>query len=296
MSTDYDQDKMEEFAEYFAQFMKSEEDLNKFSKDLLRVTTNKALEAEMSHHLGYSKHDTEGVGTGNSRNGKTKKTVSTEDGDLEIEVPRDRNGTFEPVLVKKHQRRLSGINEKILTLFAKGMTTRDIADAFKEMYEVDVSHALISKVTEAVMDEVKAWQSRPLERVYPIMYLDCIVVKVHENKRVINKSVYVALGVTMEGTKDLLGLWISETEGAKFWLSVLTELNNRGVEDVFIMCTDGLKGFPEAIEAVFPKAITQTCIVHLIRNSLKYVPYRDRKKVAESLKTIVRQAWCRARR
>lgn len=286
MSTDYDHSKMDEFAEYFAQFMKSEEDLNKFSKDLLRVTTNKALEAEMSHHLGYSKHDTEGVGSGNNRNGKTKKVVSTEDGDLEIEVPRDRNGTFEPVLVKKHQRRLSGINEKILTLFAKGMTTRDIADAFKEMYDVDVSHTLISKVTEAVMDEVKAWQSRPLDRVYPIMYLDCIVVKVHENKRVINKSVYVALGVNMEGTKDLLGLWISETEGAKFWLSVLTELNNRGIEDVFIMCTDGLKGFPEAIEAVFPKAITQTCIVHLIRNSLKYVPYKDRKKVAESLKTI----------
>lgn len=286
MSTKFDQEKLEEFAKHFAPQLKSESDLNDFSRALLKMTVEKALEGELEHHLGYSKHDPEGNGSGNSRNGKSSKRLKGDHGEVEIEVPRDRNGTFEPALVKKNQSRLTGMDDQILALYAKGMTTRDIASAFKEMYDVDVCHTLISQVTDAVKEQVTVWQNRPLDRVYPIMYLDCIVVKVHEDKRVINKSVYVALGVNMEGNKELLGLWISETEGAKFWLSVLTELKNRGVEDVFIMCTDGLKGFPDAIEAVFPKAITQTCIVHLIRNSLKYVPHKDKKRVAADLKTI----------
>lgn len=286
MTINLDQEKLEEFAEHFAPQLKTESDLNDFSRALLKMTVEKALDGELEHHLGYSKHDPAGNGSGNSRNGKTTKRLQGDHGQIDIEVPRDRNGTFEPSLVQKNQRRLTGMDDQIVALYAKGMTTRDIADAFKEMYEVDVSHSLISKVTESVKEQVIIWQNRPLDRIYPIMYLDCIVVKVHEEKRVINKSVYVALGVNMEGHKELLGLWISETEGSKFWLSVITELKNRGVEDVFIMCTDGLKGFPEAIEAVFPRAITQTCIVHLIRNSLKYVPYKDRKKVAEDLKTI----------
>lgn len=286
MTTQFDKEKLEEFAAHFAPQLRSESDLNDFSKALLKLTVEKALDSELDHHLGYDKHESNGNGTGNSRNGKSVKTLKGDHGDLKIEVPRDREGTFEPALVKKHQRRLTGMDDQILTLYAKGMTTRDIASAFEEMYGVEVSHTLISKVTDAVNDQVIAWQNRPLARVYPIMYLDCIVVKVHEDKRVLNKAVYVALGVDMEGQKELLGLWISENEGSKFWLSVLTEMRNRGVEDVFIMCTDGLKGFPEAIEAVFPKTITQTCIVHLIRNSLKYVPYKDRKPVATALKSI----------
>ena len=286
MTTRFDQDKLEEFAKHFAPQLKTEADLNDFSKALLKMTVEKALEGELEHHLGYAKHEVDGNGSGNSRNGKTSKTLKGDHGEIEIGVPRDRNSTFSPALIKKNQSRLTGMDDQIIALYAKGMTTRDIADAFQQMYDVDVSHSLISKVTEAVSDQVTAWQNRPLDRIYPIMYLDCIVVKVHEDKRVINKAVYVALGVNMSGNKELLGLWISENEGAKFWLSVLTEVKNRGVEDVFIMCTDGLKGFPEAIEAVFPKTITQTCIVHLIRNSLKYVPHKHRKKVAADLKAI----------
>ena len=286
MSTKFNQDKLEEFAAHFAPQLKTEGDLNDFSKALLKLTVEKALDSELEHHLGYEKHSAQGKKSGNSRNGISSKALKGDHGEVTIDVPRDREGSFEPALIKKHQRRLTGMDDQILTLYAKGMTTRDIANAFKEMYDVEVSHTLISKVTESVQEQVIAWQNRPLDRLYPIMYLDCIVVKVHEDKRVINKSVYVALGINTSGRKELLGLWISENEGAKFWLSVLTELKNRGVEDAFIICTDGLKGFPEAIESVFPLAVTQTCIVHLIRNSLKYVPYKDRKKVASSLKSI----------
>ena len=286
MTSKFDQAKLEEFAKQLSSQVKSEADLNDLSKALLKMTVEGALNGEMEHHLGYEKNDPKGNLSGNSRNGKSTKTLKGSSGEVEIQVPRDRNGTFEPEFIKKYQTRLTGMDDQILALYAKGMTTRDISDAFKEMYGVDASHALISKVTESVKEQVTIWQNRPLDRVYPIMYLDCIVVKVHEDKRVINKSVYVALGVNMEGNKELLGLWISQTEGSKFWLSVLTELKNRGIEDVFIMCTDGLKGFPEAIEAVFPKAITQTCIVHLIRNSLKYVPHKHKKKVAQDLKLI----------
>ena len=286
MTSKFDQEKLEEFAKHFAPQLKSESDLNDFSQALLKLTVEKALDAEIDHHLGYSKHHPDGNNSGNSRNGKTTKRLKGDHGEIDLDVPRDRNGSFEPELVKKRQNRLTGMDDKILALYAKGMTTRDIAESFKEMYDVDVSHTLISNVTDSVNEEVVAWQNRGLAPLYPIMYLDCIVVKVHENKRVINKSVYVALGINMDGHKELLGLWISQTEGAKFWLSVLTELKNRGVQDVFIMCTDGLKGFSDAIESVFPKAITQTCIVHLIRNSLKYVSHKDRKAVAASLKSI----------
>ena len=290
MTTKFDPEKLEEFASHFAPQLKNESDLNDFSKALLKATVEKALQGELDHHLGYTKNDPSGNGTGNSRNGSTPKTLKSDHGELDISVPRDRDGSFEPSLIKKGQRRLTGMDDQILTLYAKGMTTRDIAATFKEMYDVEVSHGLISKVTDAVNDQVNAWQNRPLDRLYPIMYLDCIVVKVHEDKRVINKSVYVCLGVNLEGQKELLGLWIAQTEGAKFWLSVLTELKNRGVQDVFIMCTDGLPGFPEAIESVFPKTITQTCIVHLIRASLKYVPFKDRKAVASDLKKIYKAA------
>ena len=211
MSTKFDQDKLEEFAQHFAPHLKTEADLNDFSKALLKITVEKALDGELDHHLGYEKHADNGKRHSNSRNGKSTKTLKGDHGEVTIAVPRDREGSFEPALIKKHQRRLTGMDDQILALYAKGMTTRDIADAFKEMYDVEVSHTLISKVTEAVQEQVIAWQNRPLDRLYPIMYLDCIVVKVHQDKRVVNKSVYVALGINTSGMKELLGLWISET-------------------------------------------------------------------------------------
>ena len=209
---------------------------------------------------------------------------------MDIQAPRDRNGEFTPQLIAKGKTRINKLDQQILALYARGMTTRDIADALHEMYGADVSHSLIGKVTDAVHEEVQIWQNRPLESLYPILYLDGIVVKVHQDKRVVKKTVYVALGVTTEGHKELLGLWIAETEGSKFWLSVLTELQNRGVEDIFIACIDGLTGFPVAITTAFPKAQVQLCIVHQVRNSLKYVSYKDRKAVASDLKKIYRSA------
>src|SRR5690606_23028391 len=224
--------------------------------------------------------------TTNSRNGHTTKTLKTEDGEFQLNTPRDREGSFEPQLVKKHQTRFTSMDDKILSLYAKGMTTREIVATFKEMYGADVSPTLISKVTDAVIEQVIEWQSRPLDAVYPIVYLDCIMVKIRQDKQVINKAVYLALGVTMEGQKELLGLWLSENEGAKFWLSVLTELQNRGVRDVLIACVDGLKGFPDAIAAVYPHTQIQLCIVHMVRNSVKYVPWKDYKAVTADLKRI----------
>lgn len=264
----------------------NEKDLASFSTMMMKNLIETALQSEMDEHLGYEKHAVEGYGTGNSRNGSTTKTLKGDFGEIELITPRDREGTFEPQFVKKNQTRVTCIDEKILALYARGMTTRDIAESIKELYGADVSHSTISNVTDAIISEVKAWQNRPLERLYPIMYLDCIVVKVHHEKRVINKSVYVAMGVNMEGQKEVLGLWISENEGAKFWLSVLTELKNRGVEDIFIACIDGLTGFPDAITAAFPKTKVQLCIVHMVRNSFKYVSYKDRKAVAQDLKRI----------
>lgn len=269
-----------------AKGVKSEADLNTLTQKLVKMTVEAALSAELDEHLGYAKHNVAGRGSGNSRNGTTSKRLKGQHGDVEINVPRDRTGSFEPQFVRKGQTRLTKMDDQILALYAKGMSTRDIVDAFKEMYGADVSATLVSKVTEQVLEAVTEWQNRPLDRVYPIVYLDCIVLKIRQNKRVINKSMYVALGVNMEGQKELLGLWLAETEGAKFWLSVLTELKNRGLEDILIACVDGLKGFPEAIAAEYPEAKVQLCIVHMVRNSLKYVSWKDYKAVTADLKEI----------
>ena len=240
----------------------------------------------MNEHLGYEKHSASGRNKKNSRNGYSSKTIRTEEGSLEIITPRDRESSFEPKIIPKNKRSVTGLDEKVIALYAKGQTTRDIAETLKELYDIDVSHAFIAKVTESILEDVNEWQNRPLDSIYPIVFLDCIVVKVHQDKRVINKAVYLALGVNSEGIKELLGLWISENEGSKFWLSVLTELQNRGIQDIFIACVDGLSGFPEAINTVFPKTKIQLCIVHMVRNSLKYVSYKNRKEVASDLKRI----------
>ena len=266
--------------------VKSQDDLAELSRQLLKAAIERVMAAELEDHLGYSKHSPEGRNTGNSRNGHTAKTIKGDFGEIDIKAPRDRNGEFSPKIISKGQTRVNKLDQQILALYARGMTTRDIADALEEMYGAEVSHSLIGKVTDAVHEEVQAWQNRPLESIYPILYLDGIVVKVHQDKRVIKKTIYVALGVTTEGQKELLGLWLSETEGAKFWLRVLTEIQTRGVEDIFIACVDGLTGFPEAVTTVFPKAQVQLCIVHQVRNSLKYVSYKDRKSVASDLKKI----------
>jgi len=282
---------LEAFAREAAKSIKTEKDLIKTEKDLCdfsqmltKITVETALSAELDDHLGYDKHQPSSAN--NSRNGYSSKRLITEDGSFEIEIPRDRAGDFEPQLVKKHQTRFTSMDDKIHCLYAKGMTTREIVSTFKEMYDADVSASLISKVTDAVIEQVVEWQSRPLDAVYPIIYLDCIVVKVRQDKRVINKAIYLALGINMEGQKELLGMWLSENEGAKFWLNVLTELQNRGVNDILIACVDGLKGFPDAIQTVFPHAQIQLCIVHMVRNSIKYVPWKDYKPVTADLKRI----------
>jgi putative transposase len=255
-------------------------------KQLTARLVERALQAEMSGHLGYDKHDPSGRGSGNSRNGTGSKTLKTELGAVEIEVPRDRDGTFEPQLVKKRQTRFKGFDEKIVALYARGMTVRDIQGHLEELYGVEVSPDLISRATSAVMEDVLAWQGRPLDPVYPIVYLDALVVKVRDQGVVRNKSVYLALAVTMHGAKEVLGLWIEQNEGAKFWLKVINELKTRGVRDILIACCDGLKGFPEAIESAFSSTVVQTCIVHLIRNSLRFVSYKDRRPVVKALRLI----------
>jgi putative transposase len=275
---------LEAFAREAAKGIKTEEDLNEFRQMLTKVTVEQALNAELDDHLGYDRHETSN--NSNSRNGSTSKTLRTEDGQFKLDTPRDREGTFEPKLVKKSQTRFTSMDDKILFLYAQGMTTREIVKTFKELYGADASPSLISKVTDAVIDEVIEWQSRPLDPIYPIVYLDCIVLKIRQDKQVINKAVYLALGVNMEGHKELLGMWLSENEGAKFWLNVLTELQNRGVKDILIACVDGLKGFPDAINSVFPNTQIQLCIVHMVRNSIRYVPWKDYKAVTADLKTI----------
>ena len=255
-------------------------------RQLTKRVIERALEAELTEHLGYAPHVRQERDGTNCRNGKGRKTVQTETGQCDIEVPRDRDGSFEPQLVKKRQRRLEGFDDKVLALYARGLSTREIQDHLEELYGVEVSPTLISNVTDAVLDDVRAWQSRPLAAVYPILYFDALFVKSRHEGPAQTKAVYVALGITVEGEKELLGLWLSESEGAKFWLSVFTELQNRGVEDCFIACVDGLKGLPEAIEAVFPKTQVQLCIVHKVRNSLKYVPWKERKAVAADLRAI----------
>ena len=290
MSTVMDEKEMQALAEQLAKNIKTEKDLSDFSKQLKKMTVEAALGAEMEEHLGYAKHAPEGHNTGNSRNGHSPKTLKGDHGEVVIDVPRDRNGTFEPQLVRKGQTRLTEFDDQILSLYSKGLSTRDIVATFKEMYGAEVSATLVSKVTESVLEKVQQWQSRALDEVYPIVYLDCIVVKVRRDKRVINKSIYLALGINLEGQKELLGMWLSENEGAKFWLSVLTELQNRGIKDIFIACVDGLKGFPDAINTAYPNAKVQLCIVHMVRNSLRFVPRKDRKRVAADLKKIYSSA------
>ncbi|WP_369742326.1 IS256 family transposase [Pseudidiomarina sp. PP-1MA] len=255
-------------------------------KQLTKKVAERVLEAEMEVHLGYAPNDSAGNNSGNSRNGKTKKTVRSINGDVELDIPRDRNGSFEPKLVRKGERQLNGFDERIIALYARGMTTRDIQAYLEEAYGVEVSPTFISQVTNAVMDEVKAWQHRPLAKLYPVVYLDCLVVRSRDSGVVQNKSVYLALGINTDGEKELLGLWMAQTEGAKFWLSVMNELKNRGVDDIFIACCDGLKGFPEAIEAVYPKTQVQLCIVHQIRHSLRYENWKQRKTIVADLKLI----------
>lgn len=258
--------------------------LKQFTKALLE----RAMQAEMTQHLGYEKHDQAGNNSGNSRNGKTTKALKGDFGEVALETPRDRNGTFEPKIVAKGQTRFAGFDDKIVSMYARGMSTREITGHLEEIYGVEVSPALISNVTEAVMEEVKTWQARPLEAVYPIVYLDALYVKIRDAGHVRNRAIYVAIGVNLKGNKEVLGLWAGESEGAKFWLQVLTDLKNRGVADIFIACVDGLTGFPKAIETVFPQAQVQLCIVHQVRASLNYVSWRQRKAVAADLQLIYR--------
>ncbi len=290
MDTTMERSKLKALATELAKDIKTEADLNALSRELLKLTVETALNAELTEHLGYEKHGDSAVARGNARNGASIKRLKGQHGDVEILTPRDREGSFEPQLVRKHQTRLTQMDDQILTLYAKGLSTREIVQTFKEMYDADVSATLVSRVTDRVLEQITQWQARPLDVLYPIVYLDCIVIKIRDNMRVINKSIYLALGVNMDGHKDLLGLWMSENEGAKFWLSVLTELKSRGVQDILIACVDGLKGFPEAIAAEFPQTRIQLCIVHLVRNSLKYVSWKDYKAVTADLKRIYQSA------
>lgn len=264
------------------------EDVNALLKQLTKAVLERALQGEMTEHLGYAKHDPAGDNSGNSRNGVMRKTLKGDFGEVELETPRDRNGEFEPQIIQKNQTRWTGFDDKILSMYARGMTTREIQGHLQEMYQVEVSPSLISEVTDGVMEQARAWQNRPLEPFYGIVFLDALYVKMRHEGRVENRAVYVALGIDLNGHKDVLGLWTSASEGAKFWMNVLTELRNRGVRDIYLVCVDGLKGFPQAIEALFPKAQVQLCIVHLVRASMKYVTWKDLKQVVADLKPVYR--------
>jgi putative transposase len=255
-------------------------------QQLSKALIERVLDSELTHHLGYQKYAAEGRRSGNSRNGKSRKVLKGKQGEIPIEVPRDREGEFEPQFIKKHQTRFNGFDEKIISLYARGLTSGEIQGHLADIYGAEVSPELISRVTDGVLEEVRAWQARPLDKLYLILYLDALVVKVKQDGRIANRSIYLAVGVNLQGRKEVLGFWAAGQEGAKFWLSVVTELKNRGVEDLLIACVDGLKGFPEAIESVFPAAQVQLCIVHLLRNSLNYVSWKDRKEVAAALKPI----------
>jgi putative transposase len=259
-------------------------------QQLTKALVERALDGELTHHLGYEKHDAAGDNSGNSRNGTTPKTMRGKRGQVQIDVPRDRTSEFEPQLVRKGQTRFDGLDENIISLYARGMTQREIQGHLEEIYGVEVSPSLISTVTDAVLDEVRAWQSRPLDSVHPILYLDALQVKVKSQGRVTNKAIYLAFGVNLQGLKEVLGMWAAEAEGAKFWMQVVTELKNRGASDIFIACVDGLKGFPEAIEAVYPNTRVQLCMVHMVRRSLSYVSHKDRKAVATDLKAVYQAA------
>lgn len=279
---------IEEIGKELAKGIKTQTDLKEMTRDLMKVVLESALNAELDEHLGYERHEKAPQRKENTRNGKSKKTLKGDHGEVAIDVPRDRAASFTPQIVPKGKTRIEGFEDQILALYSRGMTTRDVQETLKDLYNAEISHSVISNVTDAVIDEVHAWQNRPLDSVYPVVFLDCLVVKVHQDKRVINKAIFLALGITEDGHKDLLGLWIAENEGSKFWLSILTDLQTRGVQDIFIACVDGLTGFPEAIEASFPKTKVQLCIVHMVRNSLRYVPAKDMKAVAKDLKAIYR--------
>lgn len=255
-------------------------------KQLTKKVLERAMQAEMTEHLGYEKNAPATNDTGNSRNGSYQKKIKGDFGEMGITIPRDRDSSFDPVIIPKGQSRFAGFDDKIIALYARGMTTRDIQAHLEEIYGVDISPTLVSQVTKAVQEEVVLWQNRPLDEIWPIIYLDAIRIKVRQDNRVINKAVYLAVGVNLDGLKEVLGLWTAETEGAKFWLQVVTELKNRGVQDIFIACVDGLKGFPEAIETVFPDTQVQLCIVHMVRHSMNYVSWKQRKEVAADLKAI----------
>jgi len=260
------------------------EDFADIFLNLKKAVIERALDGELTHHLGYPKHAK--LAANNNRNGSSSKTLKTEDGEISIEVPRDRESSFEPVLIKKGQTRFAGFDDKIISMYGRGMSMREIQDHMLDMYGTEVSTEFISSVTDSVLEEVTAWQNRPLDDVYPIVYLDAMVVKIKENNQITNKALYLALGVNMDGNKEILGMWIAKNEGAKFWLSVITELKNRGIEQIYIACVDGLKGFPEAINTIFPETQVQLCIVHMVRHSLNYVPWKDQKAVAADLKEI----------
>lgn len=264
------------------------EDFQALFTALKKAVMERALNAELSAHLGYEKGQEKPAGESNHRNGSSAKTVLSESGSVRLEIPRDRDGTFDPQLIRKGQRRIDGMDQKILSMYARGMTVREIQGHLKELYATDISADLISSVTDAVIEEIREWQNRPLEPLYPVIIFDALRLKIRDEGVVKNKAVYLAIGITKQGTKEILGLWIEQTEGAKFWLKVMTELKNRGVQDALICLVDGLKGFPEAIEAVFPQAQIQTCIVHLMRHSLEYCSWQDRKFVAAELKGIYR--------
>src|SRR4051794_17299891 len=253
---------------------------------LTKRLVERAMSAELTEHLGYERHAEPPGGIGNARNGTTPKTLVTEHGAVRIETPRDRNGSFEPQIIRKGQRRFEGFDDKILALYSRGLSTRDIEAHLGEIYGVKVGRDLISRVTDAVMDDVREWQQRPLDDVYPVVFLDALVLKIREGGTVQRRACYLALGVTVEGERDVLGMWFQESEGAKFWMQVLSELKQRGLSDILLCCVDGLKGFPEAIEAIYPNTVVQTCVVHLIRHSLRYVPRREREQVARDLKPI----------
>ena len=266
---------------------KTPEDVSALYSQLLQRVINRSLEGEMDAHLGYDRHEKSGSGRrANARNGTTPKTLKGTFGELSVVTPRDRDGSFEPKLVKKRQTRLGGFDEKILALYARGMSTRDIESALVDLYGVEVSHDLIAQVTDGVLEEVRLWQERPLEAIYPVLWLDGLVLKVRHGKQVVNKSAYIVLGLNLRGEKEVLGMWLAETEGAKFWAGVLSELKTRGVQDIFLACMDGLKGLPEAVSALFPKTLTHQCIVHLVRASMRYVAAKDMKAVGAALKRI----------
>ena len=280
---------LDELLDEVVEDCKTPEDIlgeNGILKQLTKGVVERMLQAEMTDHLGYEKSDPAGQNSGNSRNGSAPKTILTGQGEVPLDVPRDRNADFDPQIIPKRKRRFPEFDDKVISLYARGMTTREIQGHLKELYGVQVSPELISTITDAVIDEVTAWQNRPLDNVYPIVYLDALFVKIRDSGTIKKKAVYLALGVNMQGEKELLGLWIAQTEGAKFWLNVLTELKNRGLKDIFIACVDGLTGFPDAIETVYPQTDVQLCIVHLVRHSLQYVTWKDRKKVAASLRPI----------